>query len=486
VGGMSNFIAMLMKGFFDPEGVDCRTSGIMLDLREEDYGPAVPFRFLLDHTCTIADYKAIVEVLGSRGVSASLPCTMCRNVVDHRTAIAENSTELVPLTSLEPFKWKLRTDAFVASLFQKLRVAHATMGIGEFQDYQQRLGWTYNANGVLNDSALAYKSMSTLMYDWMHVWVVGGVFERTLDSLLARCAREGIKPAMIHEYLQPWQWPSQLCHGRAVFETGKFGASASEQLTVYPLLAKYFKNVKRVAPCLAKEVDVFIKACAVLDILGLASRGGSTPQELQDATVSFAEAYTESFGEHNWVLKFHLALHLAWMWASQGILPNCFALERYHKVIKKSILDHVNTRSYEKSVMQETCLNKWHSLESARGAGIEEPLVCSTGDRLAVIQKRFPLATEITTGKGFRSETGARYRAKDVVRIGLGAAAEVGEVWWHCNIDGENLTLLNVWPPARCATTRAIKNNPQFRKSEDISAAAIHRRSDDNVFVVWP
>ena len=43
--GMSNFVGMLMRGFFDPEGVDCRTSGIMLDLREDGDNSAARYRF---------------------------------------------------------------------------------------------------------------------------------------------------------------------------------------------------------------------------------------------------------------------------------------------------------------------------------------------------------------------------------------------------------------------------------------------------------
>ena len=110
---------------------------------------------------------------------------------------------------------------------------------------------------------------------------------------------------------------------------------------------------------------------------------------------------------------------------------------------------------------------------------------------MAAIKKRFPLASTVTTGSVFRSANGSRYYPNDVVRIGLGDAIEIGEVWWHCNVDGANYTCVSVWPPAQGASaqganTFAIENNPQFRNSDEINASAIRKRVDDQMFVVWP
>ena len=488
-GNMSNFVAMILK-IFDPDGIDVRLTGFNIDLSDELEGNGeIPYRFFFEHVCSIADFKAISQVLGGRGATATIPCPKCRNIADHKSSLALNSPDILPLTSTEPDKWKQRSDEFVRALHVKLRDAHACLAPDAFVALQQRLGWTYNARSLLSDEHLAYKAMSTLLFDWMHVWCVDGVFERTLDNVMDACKRtKACQPSDTHEYLQGWHWPKQFCSGSSVYETGRYQATASESLSAYPVLRKFFAMILRNNPHLQLAIDAFMLACDVLDILQQASRGGSTPRKLHDATILFCKAFQAAFGAHNWVLKFHLALHLAAMWAHFGVLPNCFSLERKHKVVKRNIKDHMNTRAYEKSAMQDICLQHWHKWQSDRRVGLMNPRACTEKARLAAIRDAHPCAVTILTDDVFIAASGARYHANDVVRTGAG----VGELWWHFEVDGAPCTwsCISFWPTvvtgpnsARCE----VALRPRLCRNDDITAAAIHKRgADGKVLVVWP
>ena len=69
-----------------------------------------------------------------------------------------------------------------------------------FENLESRMGYHYNPNSVINDRELRYRCMSTLRYDWPHVYLQQGLFGKELEAFmqLARAISPNAnKPAVV-------------------------------------------------------------------------------------------------------------------------------------------------------------------------------------------------------------------------------------------------------------------------------------------------
>ena len=348
--------------FFDNGGYDLSTSGVALDLAENDTAPDLVHVFAV-HAVTIGDAKALVQILGSIGYNGLVPCPCCRNIVSITSGLAEYDETLQPLSSLHPDSWKLHCDLSVRRLLLRLGARADDLGSTAFRKLETRCGWHYHPLNIALDEELGYKAISTLYYDWMHVFMVDGTYGREVNALLEafrekRNAQTMVSFNDLDEYLRMWTWPLQLPGAKNACGTGTWAATASESLSAAPVLARFFRDVVP-AEGFETEIASFLKLSEVVDILQNASKGIVTPIDLFVATVSWLEAHLAAYGTQYFVFKHHQAMHLPGMWARSGILLNCFALERHHKLAKRFMKDHTHTRSYEKSVLEEITLEKY-------------------------------------------------------------------------------------------------------------------------------
>jgi hypothetical protein len=83
----------------------------------------------------------------------------------------------------------------------------------------------------------------------MHVWCIDGIFERELRATMQAIQADstGREPMLswsdMDAYLQRWSWPKQFASGANVCETKTYQATASETLSVCPVLAHMFRQV---------------------------------------------------------------------------------------------------------------------------------------------------------------------------------------------------------------------------------------------------
>ena len=491
-GGMSRFLGMLMKLFFNPEGNDMAKAGVSLSM-----GDGAPLRIFAEHSQTIADVKAICQVLGCR--FGTLPCPFCRNVVDHSSLLhLHGEGRLLPLTSLATAEWKRHTDASVRAVVRKLAEKFGELGPTKFTEYQQLRGWTYNPHSILVDADLQYKAISTLNYDWMHVWCVDGCFARELRQLMdcihqANVRNTFVRYADLHDYMQPWRWPNNTPGAKNVFETGGFQASASECLSCAQVLRKYFCDVVAPAPGGAKFADAvrsFALACDVLDILSVAVRQGS-PEDLERATMEWMTAHLAAHGEATWAFKHHQAGHLAELWAKFVKLLNCWALERKHKVQKKACTDHYNTEFYEGAVMQEVSLDAFHVWRSRRfGAGLFDPRP-GNAQYQRILRELAPTAVEILVDDVYLSRTGARFCKGDVAIVAPAHGNVLAEVWFHCSFDGDDKSCVAFFSQlafdrARRYGRYSVSDAPVLIPSQDLREALIFKVRGSIATVIFP
>ena len=353
-GGMSHVLKVLMNAFFKHGGHDLRNGVAMHAPSSRHEGASDAHMLFAKHGILLGDMNEIKEILLCKGHAGTKPCPCCRNVVDHKQGYADKSPALEPLTSLDSSKWSLHSDASVRALLAHLRVIAETSTNARLEAAQQHLGWNHCEENVLADEALGYRAISTLMYDWMHVYLVNGIFLNEVSQLMNRLKTLGITARTLHDYLQPWKWPRQFAHARNVFESGGFGGSASETLSCVLVLRKFvFEVVLSAADC-QREAHSFLALCDVVENLRDCSREGSrvTPADLHGIIVAHLRLYQAVYGDQGWVFKHHQSLHLAGMMEFHGGLFACFLHERKHRTIQRFTKDRFSLVGHERGCME--------------------------------------------------------------------------------------------------------------------------------------
>ena len=135
------------------------------------------------HSATVADFLALKDVLQSMGQQGLKPCPCCSNIV--KADIAEGSLTLLPVHSLETHRFVLRTDESMRVLQDSMRDQRAILTDTEFEKLESRMGYHYWPNSVLNAESLQYKAISTLMFDWPHVYVINGVAQYEIAAFMS-------------------------------------------------------------------------------------------------------------------------------------------------------------------------------------------------------------------------------------------------------------------------------------------------------------
>ncbi len=440
--GMSEVVAEVMLACF-VKHVNFESHGVTLDMSLD--GDASDLHTLCaTHYITIADEVALMAVLMSKGHAGTKPCPLCRNILDHKRPYVERDTSgtLLPMTSLEPNRWKPHTDKTARQLLVRLGAVKAQVDAGElpkaeWQDALQLAGWNYHKHNIILNEQLKYKAISTLHFDYMHVWLVDGVFQREINALLSAIRYASPRaplttPAEIHAYMMRWSWPKQHNKGsNLIFETGALQATASQLLGSVTILRKYVLEVVSFGDGLKAEVASFLACCDVVELLHGASIGLVPPADIQRATERFLGLHLAAYVHEWWAYKHHMSMHIAAQFARAGLLLSCFVHERKHKVIKRSLKDHFNTQGYEFALMLELTSQCIHDLKSwSQDAGLIDPKEApdSLKEALRVAHGE---AHGAMVSMGLRTSTGSQIWRGDTVLLSAGFGHCAADVWFH-------------------------------------------------------
>ena len=115
---------------------------------------------------------------------------------------------------------------------------------------------------------------------------------------------------------------------------GEFKSSASEALSLYPVMREFVAREVTVHH-LKAACNSFKGIALVVDNLRLASAGKITGDDLHESIVAHLKAFKHAYGEERMVPKSHYALHLGGQLKAHGMLLTCFVHERRHKECKR-------------------------------------------------------------------------------------------------------------------------------------------------------
>ena len=258
----------------------------------------------------IADERAIKEVLCNKGASGNKFCHVCCNVVSGVSTLADVSSYLRPGTCTDTSQWKLHTDSSTRKLLTRLRGASgAGLPAVPFAALQMRLGYNHAPPNVPMEPKLKFGGRRAVIFDWMHVVCVHGLFQTDVGQLMHLLQGFGINDSDLHTYFGLWRWPKQIDSKsspgrlreprRASRYSELFKAEASEALSVFTTVASFSRNVvlsTRDLPAThTSAANSFLHLYTTLELLQDISTTTVSPPELASVTEQHSNEFLNAY-----------------------------------------------------------------------------------------------------------------------------------------------------------------------------------------------
>jgi len=296
----------------------------------------------------IADESALKSLLGSMGASGNKPCALCANGCSRDSGLDLPGNAFVCVDELSWDRVILHTDETIWGVADRLRERMPVLTRKEFKQLETNLGFRHVPHGLLADQQLRefVKITEVILYDFQHVYLVGGIFPHELWLLLERLQQVGITWPMLDNYVQGWRWPKAVgmkpkscfndARHTACAKAKVFKAGASELLGLYEVLRRYMKSNAPRMVGLAAEMTCFRALCEVLDGYKVMLAGGEAG-DFSERVRRHLDLYKITYPDDDPKFKHHMALHVANTVQKRKELQTCFVHERKHKVYKQKV-----------------------------------------------------------------------------------------------------------------------------------------------------
>ena len=208
-------------------------------------------------------------------------------------------------TDIEKFR-RRTTPKSLRNLIRALHGFKATLSPDEFDEKSSAYGWNYNPWSLALDPEIGELDKITV-YDWAHCYLIDGL----LDVEFGLCIKwlhknTNTRYAELWEYAQTFTWPRGRAEVGHLFtdalnakyiRTGNFNCTASEMLTLCPVLHRFFLKM-----LLVREgaLPVIVTLLAVLDVIELLQgikANATQPEDLAKAIKNHLDLFIEAYGK---------------------------------------------------------------------------------------------------------------------------------------------------------------------------------------------
>ena len=367
VGGVPRLTGVLMESFLKGRG-SCDGIDLVLHCGRM-------MTIYLDHpTIILADAPALKEMISSKGHSGTKPCTLCKNCCSN-VDYCGDSSYAVHMSETDIDKFEAHTDTSIRELVQRLQVRKLECRtIEEWVDVQSFYGFTWNPYSIILNERLNVKLVSSLMYDYGHIYVCDGLADEEMGRCMHALRKTASTYADCGQYVRMWTLPKMYSKLDHLFTPAKakshianvhFNCIASEFLTLAPILYRYFLAVCLPRGHLVEHVRSMLLVLRVVRLLELVKYGLVTAAQLRAAIVAHLNQHRRVYGDSCNRPKRHYAIHLPKMLAQFGFLLSTLTHERKHRVFMRHVRERKNTTKWEVSVLEEMTCHDLHALESA-------------------------------------------------------------------------------------------------------------------------
>jgi len=459
--GVSQIAAAVCKLFFGDLHCDLSEGGMSLQHPNGD-----TFRLFCKIGMFLQDGGAHKLVWGCKGDAGTKICMLCRNLISMKSEVTDEAGESLVICNIwDEALLDMATDDDIRGSVRRVATASETMTQGAFKRFMQACGWTHCPRGLMLDEQLVdhIKPASQYCHDWMHCLLVHGVFQTVVHLLLTKLAVTDLPNIYqtLYEYLQLWTFPiGTNANIHELFSPKKksanvkaktFKCTASEGLTVYPILAYFLQAVCRPANICASEINAFLCLCDIIDMLQAVPRQIVTAEQLRTSIKLFI-SWCLNCDWSAWMhSKFHWMLHLPMHLQKFGMLPSCWVHERKHKVVKRYATGIHNTINYEGSIATEVLQHNlaYCSADSAFNFNIAltNPRVIKTA--LLKILSGMGLSVDphyCFTSCEVQLASGGKCKQHDIVLAQINHGDHMcGKIVCHIQVDSRHLSCMSVF-----------------------------------------
>jgi hypothetical protein len=505
--GMSQVMRAIVRHLFcDGGSRNFQVCGLPLDFHSGTH-----IRMFARLSIFVQDERAHKETFENKGASGVRPCMICRNVVSNKSELSLHSPSgrITTISESNVAKFVLHTDASIRACVYKMEEIYNTSNKTTLDMYEQAYGFNYKPHGLLLDRTLEeyVQPFSTFMSDWMHVFVVSGIFNYHMRNLLV--ALRGLKPMFnVHtlgDYVDAWCMPAKfgrnslkgVCgpkHIKNALESDAetFKCSASEAVGLYPIISFLLKCGFLPAEVLVDHVLCFLRLADILDMISSAPRCVVSPEQLEQACSDHIASYSVLYGEKKVKPKFHASMHFGHFLRLHGMLVSCWTHERRHKRLKRAANDIYNTKTFEHSVLSDSTVQHIHDITKAGeynfGVGLVSPRPAPK--KLSSLMKTaWGADVEFSIGAAVRISCWDTVHVGDVVLVRNDDGLRAGKVIANVCTGDALVCVVSVWTLASMCYAHAtwvVNDNPQIIRVEDIIDATTWRDEGTTVTTLLP
>ena len=354
-----------------PEG-GLQTSGVALDL-----GGGQHCLLFAKLQVLLSDGDGLRLALQWMGQGCMKPCFRHRNVFRKGSDMCPTRDDYVEITCGEPAMMSLWREGEFREAIDFIVDADNRRMSGEItkaklEQTQRTFGFRATGDGLLSSSTLRplMAFQDVLRYDWVHTFLQDGLVTNEAWLLISGAENAGVaSQQQLHDFLkEDWIVPMHRRHkGRSlqrVFDEygssantkhEKLKCSASELISLYPLLRHFVEARLPEGHGLGGKIESFRLACSAVDIILLAKRGDLSMLQashmLRNCLKKYMAAHVAEYGHDHIKPKTHWAFDICDQLAQDPWLFDAFVIERLHLRVK-SIAENVKVlRQFEVSVL---------------------------------------------------------------------------------------------------------------------------------------
>lgn len=417
-GGMPRLTYHVLEQFFGEEH-DIRRSGMSVQL----HGSQERAKIIAKIGILFGDIPALAEMLSNKGHGGTRPCPKCLNATHHKPPAGAAPLHLfsdwaVPITETNFQMFQQYTNKQIKMAVQQIDLYKAEWANGartklDFETKETLYGWSYNAWSIILAPKFMLDAADAIMFDWAHVYVAGGIADVEFGVFMKHMSKHKSRGGHgsadctyqnLYEYLQLWKWPKSRGNPLHLLGTtkdhlrylrnGDFPCSASEFMTLAPVLRRYLSRVTLRSGNQLAHVESMIAALETLELLMSVNRDAVSPETLHASihkhVVLFKAAYTDDAMRP----KHHYAMHLPCMLRKHGMLLATFTQERKHRAVKRYTRGRDALQSFELNVLKDITAHAVWELELPfyRAFSTSEP----RGKQKLLLQELFKNQTDLT------------------------------------------------------------------------------------------
>lgn len=404
-GGIAQVFGKVLTHLFGAGGHRLKDGGVKLDFAD---GTSV--RLFATLHLVLQDGAAHKQVFCLKSDTGLKQCIGCRNVYARDRGIVdeEAGAGLLTCASVNGQDLDFATVADVRSTVQRLAEFKRDLPDKLFKLREMACGFNHSRYNLLLNPLLdtVVKPVTHFAHDWMHTMVVNGVWNTIMYVLILALTKAGQAdaPNQIGSYVRMWTLPARssstslpmagafaTSRWKSSSKAKQFKCTASEALSMYPIIRAYIVGVFLRAEVCATECQAFVDCCAVMDLLCSQLHGGVAVSRLKEAVDKFLQACVGAGWGDYLHPKFHWTIHLVLELQRYSFLLSCWVHERKHAMVLRYLRDLRNTSNYETSILSETTCHHLSALcepwKFDRQVGLAPPIVrCK--ERMAAFYSR--------------------------------------------------------------------------------------------------